>query len=192
MIADCHETVDVRSTLFCNSITTHLFLEVADIYKLSKLATTYTWYKIMYNSDYQTSLAKIIIGNNEKYISKIPKSIVNLVKELVELFKVIEIPEVFKEKKNNYSLSNLLEFTLVSKKLLNENTWKVLIPFTNLRSLISHERDIQELLADILNIVYDYPFATSIVYPLSSFDIEISPIIKKAYSIVKLPLPILC
>ena len=186
MISDCKETMDVKSTLFNNSTTTHHFLQVEDIYKLSKLASSYTWYKMMYNTDYQVSLANRIVDNDERYISKIPKEIVIIVREFVKVFNDIEIPE---EYKNKYSLSKLFDFTLVSKKLLKEtNMWKVLIPFTNIRSLLSHENDIHELFADIQNIVYDHTFSTSIVYPVSSYDIEISPITRKAYSIVKLPL----
>lgn len=48
MISDCKATLDIECKLFKNSTTTHLFLQVDDIYTLSKLASSYTWYKIIY------------------------------------------------------------------------------------------------------------------------------------------------
>lgn len=51
-------------------------------------------------------------------------------------------------------------------------------------------KDIAELFSDIQKIVYGNKFSTSIVYPVSSYDIEVSPIYERAYSIENLPFPI--
>ena len=189
-ISYCNETLDVKSNLFKEMITTHMFIKVDDIYKLSRLAYKYSLYNLMYY-DFQTCIAQRIIDNDEKYISKLPKNLVNLVKELVELFRIMEIPEEFKDKSFNFIFKKQLDFTLVSKKLLKDSVWKVLIPFTNIHHIVRYgEKNIAELFSDIQKIVYGNKFSTSIVFQVSSYDIEVSPISERAYSIENLPLPI--
>ena len=163
---------------------------ISDIYKLASLAKKYYFFNAIYGS-FDLSLAEKIENNHTNLINKLPIKLIESIKNLINTFRSIEVDNLLFGPNNN-SFDKSFNFTFVSKKLLQDNyIYKLFIPGTNIRFLLKDgEKYINTMMKDIFKIVYNRKYGIEIVWPLTSFDIEISESTKKAYELVNLVPPI--
>ena len=185
-IQNSNQFIELKSPVLNNHIIHYKYLIVDNIYELAKMAKNYSFYNTSYCSIGTKSLAKEIHDNNDKIISKLPEKLVDFIRETTKMFDSITITNDLRINKNNLTkLSKTLCFSLVSKKLLNDNSClKIFIPFSNIKLLEKYgEMYIAEMIGDIIDIVFKHIYFTNIVWPITIFDKEIDCFTLKAYEI---------
>ena len=191
---DSKQYMDIQSMFIANSTTRHKFLVVEDIFKVAKIADKYVYYNNLYGSFHTSLLQAIIWNDNPILIRRLPVKMVQFVKDIVGVFKHIEI----EKDKNVYDLKSYIIFSIISKKLLKQYTstysgmFNCCIPYTNVRIMVQKiEKNIKRMLEDVFMYVYGYKYVVDIVLPVSYIDVEISEYKKKAYEIAGISLPML-
>jgi len=190
--------MDIQSIFFANATTRHKFLVVDDIFKIAKMADQYVYYNNLYGSFHTTLLQAIIWNDKPVLIRRLPVKMVQFVKDMVAVFRNIEIEKEFKKDREFLDLKKYVTFSIVSKKTMKYYTrthrglLNLCFPYTDIRFMILKiEKNIKRMLEDVFMYMYGYKYAVDIVLPISYTDIEISEYKQKAYEIAGVPLPVL-
>ena len=63
-----------------------------------------------------------------------------------------------------------IEFRIMNAEIYYDSVYKSFVPFTNLYKLTKYESDIEKMMKEITEAVYDKPLYVSIMFPLSNTD----------------------
>jgi hypothetical protein len=170
-----------ESILFPKDIRIVRFIECKNAYALAEMAKQYTWYSL-FTGKLFVDLAKSIATNDLDVINQLPKTLVDDIREWIRFFQqfTYETPNVLSPEIAQSELPEKflkhtcggpsIEYRIMNAEIYYDSIYKSFVPFTNLYKLIKHEPDIEKMMKEITEVVYNKPIYISIMLPLSNTD----------------------
>ena len=170
-----------ESVLFPEDIRIVRFIECKNAYALAEMAKQYTWYSL-FTGKLFVDLAKSIATNDLDVINQLPKTLIDDIREWIRFFQQLtyETPNVLStgivqselpEKFLKHTCGGpSIEYRIINAEIYYDSAYKSFVPFTNLYKLIKHEPDIEKMMKEITEVVYNKPIYISIMLPLSNTD----------------------
>jgi hypothetical protein len=155
-----------ESTIFSGYVKTVRFIVCENAYLLAKMSREYFAYSKLH-SKLLVDLAKSILDDDPDIIKKVPEQFVNQVREWLLVFQNADISNKYRQP-NTFGSS--LEFHIVCPEVLNDSLYKKYIPFSSLYSLYYNEDNIEKMMKEITEAVYESGYYAHVMYPFAEPD----------------------